>query len=135
VRVPGGFTVPSFRGIGVARLVLDSALTLHVGSDTIQIGAPCDLSGHGDVTTIRPGDALSVAPAAGLLHAAVAMVPGGLDGRLDIDFADGRALTVQPNRETEAWLVSVRARDFVSCRLGEVAFTSGASSSRRPSDP
>ncbi len=114
------YLAPSFEGVGVGRVLLDHQVTLHIGSDALVIEEPFDVSDG--VTTARfvPGDGAQLAGVGTLLHAVCRSVQLHKNGVLRVEFADGRALTVRPSAEFEAWQAIVAGRHMVVCAPGGI---------------
>lgn len=113
-----GWYAPSMRGSGIGRVVLDDAVTLHLGSDSVVIRAPLLLDAAGVVTEQVPGDPARLALVASLLGTVCRSLRWESSGQLRFDGADGRCFTVAPVPQFSAWELFVRGSDLVACRPG-----------------
>jgi hypothetical protein len=92
-------------GRTVDRLEFSTVLDMAF-SDGSMLRVETDLqitAGDGQVTDVDPATPVTVAPALALLHAEVVAATAGDDGGLDVAFADGTRLRVDPDDAYEAW--------------------------------
>ncbi len=112
------YLAPSFRGVGVGRVIVDHQVTLHIGSDALVIETPFDVGDGSTSVHVVPGNTDHLDGAAALLHAVCRSVQLGKGGELRVEFADDRVLTVSPSEELQSWQIIMRGRSMVVCRPG-----------------
>lgn len=112
-------------GRRVRRCSVDDVLTLQFGERAgilmIGITGPFRLSRHGDTMTLRPDHPQELGPVLALVGRVVVSATATQTGTLEMVFADGSHLKVEPHERYEAWeFVGERQSRLVCAPGGEV---------------
>jgi hypothetical protein len=110
----------AMRGCAVTRFVVDDSLTLVLQSAGCAVELRIDGQGlltgaSGELRFSPDMDPSGLAPVLGLMNASVAEVSLQTDGRLALDFRDGRRLAALPEDHHVAWSVRSTCGASASC--------------------
>ena len=110
------------QALSIARCIVDHAFSLEAfrGNDvvTVRIEGSFTITENSMRRLFDPNEPFNLGPAIKLVRAVVARARATSEGRLDIEFEDGRILAAEPNEDFEAWELVGPASTKVICRAG-----------------
>jgi hypothetical protein len=109
-------------GLDITRCVVDHALSLEAvqadGPVALRIEGPFSLKDGASNHVMDPSAPAQLGPAVALVHSSVKRARVSAEGRLSIQFKDGREVTVDPSDDFEAWELSAPQGVKAVCRVG-----------------
>ena len=125
----GELSLP-IEGLSVARCVVDHAFALEAFRDgdvvSLRIEGPFIITQNGAECVLDPNAPANLGTAIALVRGLVKRARASAEGRLHLEFDDGREVTVEPNDDFEAWDLTGPKDAKAVCRAGGGVSTWGA---------